>query len=401
MKKILFAFAFLFLSIGFAKSQNKIEWMFSNDIEKALKNDTTHYKMLLAQKQYLLIGDYANSLKYADMIKLKVETEKPINWLEHFTNPKDYKAVPAKDYIIEKLKNEKIIVIAEEKYNPLARVFFANIMKDLYVNGFKYFTHQYLYTNDSTLAKYKYPTQNTYTIPEEIQLGNLIREALSNGMNIFPLETDKTFLNQIDKNNERANIIKSVLDMDPNAKIIVFMNEKDAYKGTDVNNVKGILDLVKDKTGITPYTINAVALYEHHFKRLENPNYAKIKAEEVSFLVDKSDKPLIAKNSNMTFDAVLYFPKNEYIDARPNWLNVKEKRNSYIIGQNRISIDYPVLVKAFKINEEKGELLPFDIVEIKSQTDKKALLLKNGEYYFEIINKNRAKNTFQKVVIGK
>lgn len=401
MKKFLFAFALIFLSIGFAKSQNRIEWMFSNDIEKALKNDTTHYKMLLAQKQYLLIGDYANSLKYADMIKLKVETEKPINWLEHFTNPKDYKAVPAKDYIIEKLKNEKIIVIAEEKFNPLARVFFANIMKDLYVNGFKYFTHQYLYTNDSTLAKYKYPTQNTYTIPEEIQLGNLIREALSNGMNIFPLETEKEFLNLLDKNNERANIIKSVFDMDPNAKIIVFMNEKDAFKGTDANNVKGILDLIKDKTGITPYTINAVALYEHHFKKLENSNYAKIKAEEVSFLIDKSEKPLIAKNGNMNFDAVLYFPKTQNIDNRQSWLTLKDKKQAYYVHVNKISIDYPVIVTAYKINEEKGNLLPYDVIEMKSATDKKALLLKNGEYFFEATNKNGDKNSFQKVVIGK
>ncbi len=396
MKKFLFLFAISFLAIGFAKSQNKIEWLYSNDIEKLLKNDTTHFKMLIAQKQFNLIGDYANSLKYADMIKIKVDSEKPLNWLEHFTNPKDFKTVSAKDYLVEKLKNEKIIVIAEEKYNPLARVFFATIMKDLYVSGFKYFSHQYLYTNDSTIAKYKYPTQNTYTIPDELHLGNLIREALSNGFSIFPLETDKSYLQQIDKNNERANIIKSVFDMDPNAKIVIFMNIQDGFKGNDANNVKGVLDLVKDKTGITAFTINTAALYEHHFKSLENSNYSKIKAEEPSFLVDKSEKLLGAKNGNMVYDAVLYFPKSKYEDGRPNWLKQKESKFTYFINANKISVNYPVLVKAFKINEEKGELLPYDVIELKSATDKKALLLKNGEYYFEAINKNGDKNTFQK-----
>lgn len=56
-----------------------------------------------------------------------------------------------------------------------------------------------------------------------------------------------------------------------------------------------------------------------------------------------------------------------------------------MIGKEKITIAYPVMLKAFFTHEEINAV-PVDVIEIKAFSDQKALVLPEGKYIIKIHN---------------
>lgn len=93
-------------------------------------------------------------------------------------------------------------------------------------------------------------------------------------------------------------------------------------------------------------------------------------------------------NGDERYDVRLYHPRTTYMNGRPNWMLLDEERNVYMIDQDEINLDYPLLVKAFLLTEENDAVL-VDVIEIKKFTDQKALILPKGKYRLQINNNKR------------
>jgi hypothetical protein len=83
-------------------------------------------------------------------------------------------------------------------------------------------------------------------------------------------------------------------------------------------------------------------------------------------------------------DMVVFFPRTEYVNGRPNWL-VYDKGNRYAWpGAIPAGFTYPVMLLAFHSEEDTSVAVPEDIIELERVWDKKALVLTPGRYVVEI-----------------
>jgi len=101
--------------------------------------------------------------------------------------------------------------------------------------------------------------------------------------------------------------------------------------------------------------------------------------KEVSVFVDDEGVVFHGGPGDERYDVRLFHPRTTYINGRPDWLLMQGEREIYMLRSDSISIDYPILVKAFHKNEG-DKAVPADVIEIKDIADQKAMVLPKGEY---------------------
>ena len=143
---------------------------------------------------------------------------------------RQFEAVEAVNYIVERSTREQIIILNEAHHKPRHRVFARRLLQGLYDNGYRYFGLETLgndfrdstqFMLDSLMQQRGYPLYSpisgTYT--REPQMANLIREAIRIGFTLFAYERDR----QGDRELIQAqNIKRKILDKDPEAKIFLY-----------------------------------------------------------------------------------------------------------------------------------------------------------------------------------
>lgn len=143
---------------------------------------------------------------------------------------------------------------------------------------------------------------------------------------------------------------------------------------------------LKDKTGIDPLTI-----YQDNFtekiRQNEHPILSTLDINEPSVFIGEDDEIIQITDE---VDIEVIHPKTTYKDGRPNWLYQSDDYQSYHIDSDSLTIDYPILVKAY-LEEEQGKGVPVDVVELKAKWDKKFLVLRKGKYLIVLDNKKEQK----------
>jgi hypothetical protein len=101
--------------------------------------------------------------------------------------------------------------------------------------------------------------------------------------------------------------------------------------------------------------------------------------------VDSSGQTFYGPQEYKQYDARVYHPKTKWEHGRPHWV-FENNRTPYYI-KDKITLTFPCLVFAFITAEKKENenAIPFDIVELKTSTDKKALSLKKGQQFTIVI----------------
>jgi hypothetical protein len=331
-------------------------------------------------EQLFYIGDYKTGLQFHDIaVDIVNGSYNYRNSPNDSSKIKGYSTFPAKEYIIKKSKNEKIIIINESHHQPMHRTFTTSLLKDLYLNGFKYLAVETL-TNDSlinyNLNHDKYPKTNSGYYSKEPQYGNLIRVALEIGFELIAYD---------DITNRREymqalNIKKQTFDKDPNAKVLIHCGYGHGYEDMRDSLMGGWLAQL---TGINPLTIDQVTLSEHSDRMYENEYYGTTYSNISAVFLEKTNVNASFKipEGIIGYDMSIYHPRTKYVNGRPDWLNLTGEKKYYFPCENKeISILYPLLVRAYLHSENPKSAVPYDCIEITSEKDKTALLLKPGKY---------------------
>ena len=293
----------------------------------------------------------------------------------------------AVDYIIKKSKTEQIIIINEAHHQPRHRVFTRELLQGLYQQGYRYLGAETISEGDTNLNARKYPTQFTGYYTQEPMYGDLIRTALEIGFFVFPYETT-VFLSDSTAGKhreiEQAKNIKKVLERDPEAKILIHCGY-DHLLETEVPELeKAMAGRLQEFTGINPFTINQERYTERSSLMYERPFFKMLDLKYPAVLVDSSGHLFNGMENYKGFDAIVYHPRTNLVDGRPDWV-YEGQRNPYQIHEE-IKTGFPCLVLAYLSSEclaEKNkykQLIPYDIIELKNAEDKKALALKSGNY---------------------
>ena len=368
-------------------------YKYSAKIFENLLKDTLNFA---AATDLSFIGEYEQALIIWDRDEDKIfPPNLTADEEKYFSN---FKAVNAKDLILEKAKTEQIILINEAHQQPYHRVFTTSLLHELYKAGFRYFSAETISNYDISLKelqKNKYPTINSGYYTREPLYANLIREAINEGFEIFGYET--TRLGNDDSSGinlreiDQARNIKKILDKDPKAKILIHCGWGHIVEAPYPGWGKAMAGRLYEYTGINPFTIDQTKLTEHSSPEYQNPYWTSINLDYYAMFVDSIGQIFYGPQKYKQYDARVYHPKTKWLHGRPHWVFENNRMPYYI--KEKITLTFPCLVFAFipKEKKENNDAIPFDIIELKNAADKKALSLIKGQHYTIVIRDKNSK----------
>ncbi|RLD64766.1 MAG: hypothetical protein DRI95_10160 [Bacteroidetes bacterium] len=394
----------ILLSIISCKNEKRIietiefnnKYKFSSEIEKKVKTDIIAWKHQISAADYATKGDYQNALTQWDLAMGTRERNFTIKQIDSIN--KKYKIVSAKKYIIEQSKTNQVIIINEAHHNSSHRVFTKSLLQKLYDNGYKNLGLEALGNGeylDSILNKRKYPIQKTGHYIKDPQFGNLVRNALLIGYNLFAYENMGKGSGK-PREIEQAKNIQKIIDQKPNEKFLIHCGYDHALEGIHISWEKAMAGRLTEYTGINPLTINQVVYSEKSKPEFNHPLLKALNIKESSIIIDNDNNPLKYNRDNAWTDIAVFHPNTEYVDSRPNWL-FKNGNENVSISLTDIEIEFPIMVLAFKKGEDINLAVPIDITEVESKTENCNLGLKKGTYEVVVTNGKQSIKFEQKV----
>ncbi|MFT4203444.1 MAG: hypothetical protein QM610_05970 [Chitinophagaceae bacterium] len=363
-----------------AQSLRDSVYLFKSVIEQKCHSQDSgfYYHGGVAASDLSFIGLYKDALVKYD-IPRKEEVVEISDSIKKYVNT--LKATPAQKYIIDKAKKAQIIIVNEAHYNPRNRVFLTTLLQPLKNIGYTVFAAE-TFANDLNFEHQNHPTLHSGYYSCEPQFGNLIREAVGLGYKLLPYED--TLPNFKYRELNEAKNINVYLQSHPDAKIIIYCGFDHISENPLKNGYKTMASELKETTGIDPLTVNQVYLGERFFKNLERPERQLLNAADYTVFVDTKGNVLSGKNT----DIAVYIPDTQNKYNRPEWI-FENGKVPLFIPTNKITIDFPIMVKVYSSNDDIQTAIPIDVIEIenKSGLAKTALaIFPKRKYIIEVSN---------------
>jgi hypothetical protein len=378
-------FTLLSFSINLNAQMTKETYKFSEDIETKMEKDTVPWRFQYGATYYSISGNYKKALQTWDKTMSKI----PSITAQDSSYFKEFKPQDAKQYILNRSKNEKLIIINEAHNNSRHRVFTTSLLKGLYKNGYRFLGMEMLY--DTLINQRKFPVLSSESMYiDESQSANLIKEALDIGFTLFKYEykwvKDKTGK---DRESEQAKNIAKVISQNPNAKFLIHCGYDHLNEGIPGIKEweKAMAARVHDLTGINPFTIDQIPGSEKGDLKFNTPFIKMANIKKPSIMVNAKGEAYNGKISNKRADCSIIYPVSTYTNERPDWLSLDGQRKTFHIPANAIT-EYPVLVMAYRNNEFEQEGIPADVTEITNKDQKVDLILDKGNYRIIVKNKD-------------
>ncbi len=378
-------FTLLSFSINLNAQITKEIYKFSEDIETYMEKDTVPWRFQYGATYYSISGNYKKALQTWD----KTMSTIPSITVQDSSYFKEFKPQDAKEYILNRSKNEKLIIINEAHNNSRHRVFTTSLLKGLYKNGYRFLGMEMLL--DTLINQRKFPVLDSGTMYiQESQSANLIKEALGIGFTLFNYEykwvKGKTGK---DREREQSENIATIMAQNPNAKFLIHCGYDHLNEGIPGIKEweKAMAARVHDLTGINPFTIDQIPGSEKGDLKFNTPFIKMANIKKPSIMVNAQGEAYKGKINNERADCSIIYPVSTYTNERPDWLNLDGQRKTFHIPANSIT-EYPVLVMAYRNNELEQEGIPADAVEITNKDQKVDLILSKGDYRIIVKNKD-------------
>ncbi len=372
------------------------DYKFSSEIEEQILHDTLAWRYQISASDFAEKGDYQNALIHWDMgmpTQDKNYTKTEIDSI----NSK-YSVVNAAEYIIQESQKNQVVMINEAHHNSMHRAFTKSLLQRLFDNGYKNLGLEALENGDyfdSALDNRGYPIQTTGYYTKAPQFGDLVREAIKIGYNVFAYENIGSGSGKF-REIEQAKNIQKVIDSRPNEKFLIHCGFAHLMEGTYASWEKAMAGRLTEYTGINPLTINQVEYSERSKAEFNHPLLKALDIKESSILIDEDNNPLKYERGEAWADIAVLHPNTEYVNDRPNWLFENGNKN-ISVELSDIPIEFPVMVLAFKKGEDINKAVPIDIMEVENKKENAHLALEKGAY--EIVVTNKVKSfKFEKIV---
>ncbi len=375
-------------------------YQFSSRILSTLEKSTSRNRVDMAAYSFSYIGEYWHALSYFDTQYEQVKAPLTRNDSLHFEH---FKPVDAKEYILQRAKNEQIVILNEAHHTPIHRVFTSTLLKDLYRMGFQYMGAETLGHEDSLLNKRKYPVLKSGYYAKEPQYGNMIREALQIGYRVFPYgaNTPDEFASGKSREIAQARYIEKVLKQNPKAKIVLHCGYAHVYDVPLKNNwEKAMAGRLKEFTGIDPFTIDQQQWTELGDRAKEEPLYHLMNVKAPSVYVNAAGRTH-PKLADVLTDIQVVHPRTTYRHGRPAFLLRDGQWKPCFVSKQQLSLGFPCLVLAYREGENVSRAKPLematpvDVIELKSATEQKALILPLGNYHVVVQSPNGNQTEFR------
>jgi hypothetical protein len=331
--------------------------------------------------QYIsFTGDYSSALQFAEKSFDKLDSLVVAGIPGHVNEFKDISHIDARKYIVDKAKDQQVIMINEAHCKPLHRAFTLSLLDDLYKQGFRYLAME-AFNNyaDRSLQKVNINTGHYITEPVGAELA---RRALSLGYTLISYEDTSRFSGSQRDAVQAANIFK-VLQQDPAAKIIVHAGYGHISEKSFDNGYIPMGLAFKKLSGIDPFTIDQIEMTEgsvFEYGRIFYDNYIKKYPLQYPSIALQKNKPL-SPLENTGIDLTVIHPATIYKNGRATWYSLNGLRTETGIKPTERSL---FMVQAYYENEysEKklGLIIPADQTYIAADNGHYYLYLQKGKY---------------------
>ncbi|WP_409417166.1 hypothetical protein [Flavobacterium sp. PS2] len=385
MKQKTTIFLFLICSAANLFSQPKKEtYHFKEDINTSIEKDTVAWKYQSGAVSYSMSGYYQEALEAWDKNGATI----PKITKEDSLYFKSFKPKNAKEYIINRSKNEQVVIINEAHNNSRHRVFTTSLLQGLYDNGYRYLGIEALW--NSLVNTNKFTVEETGFYTKEPQFANLINEAIKIGFILFDYEyTSEKSITGKEREIEQALNIAKIIKANPNAKFLIYCGYDHIIEGVPriQSWEKAMAGRLTEITGINPFTIDQISSSERGQLKLNNPYIQMVNLDYPVIMINDNGETFNGKINNDTkIDCSIIHPITKYNNGRPNWLTLSGERKTYKIP-NSIITEYPALVLAYRNNEFEQNGIPADIIEISDKNQIGNLILSKGDYKITIKNR--------------
>lgn len=385
-KKYLFS-SLILLSFCFYSCSGQYEkiepiehpYKLSSQIELDMQTKVEGWRFQAGAWAYAEIGNYAKMLSTWDTGMIG-EKKKPVHELEIFYSK--YQVAEALPYLLKRIKSEQIVIINEAHQQPLHRVFTYQLLNDMYQQGFRYLGLETLDERDTLLNVRKYSFTDSGFYSKEPQFGELIREALRIGFQLFAYEKIEEGL---DREVEQAKIIQKMIDKDPTGKFIIHCGFSHAAEGHVPSWGKAMAGRLTELSGINPFTINQTDFTELGTRSFEDPLYQHLDPDFPVVYLDANEESYKYEVYPERFDIMIFHARTKYIHQRPEWIFHSGKK-PVEVKLSDLDIELPALVMAFYPDEDYKKAVPADIQELTNTSDSIYLALKPGKYNVIIQN---------------
>lgn len=383
-------FLFLFANLITTYNTNAQEFPYklSKDILVEKDSNQNAFALQIAATNFAFQGDYKQALKI---------------WNEQRPNQKEIKltefdslffvkskVISAKDYIIEKSKNEEIIILNELHHNSSHRKFARLLLKDLYDNGYRYLGLEAL--NDNQINQRKFGTLESGYYTSEPEFGNLIKEALDLGFILFGYEESETDNWDADKwkNREIAqaqNIFK-FMQSHTDGKYFIYCGAGHAFEGDNKGRGKSMAGVLADLTNMNPLTIDQNRYSDKGENNYNQPLSKLVKTNEPSILINSDGTVFRGNSTSYETDISIIQPIESDENKSAFWLD--ENQNEIKIPKEK-TIEYPALLLVYRKGELATNGIPTQVIEFKNEKDQKKQFVKNGDFDYLLIDSKNNK----------
>ncbi len=354
-------------------------YLLDEEVENKVDQSEESWRFQSAATDYAEKGNYSQSLIAWDQDYLDRTPE--LN-LEELANDslsffESYQARRALPYILELAKDRRIVIINEAHHLPKARVFTRSLLDGLKDLGFRHLGLEALSHADSSINERGFPVQKTGFYTREPQFGNLLRDAMQMGFQLFPYEAQGGE-NGRERELAQATQIAAYLETHPEAKVLIHCGYAHAYKGNYPAWEKAMAGRLQEMTGIEPLCIDQQAYRERSEKRFEAKDYRFQHLAFPTVYLDSLGQSFKLPNNADFVDVVVFHERTEWREGRPQWI-FGQKYQPVTLDLSTVEMEPPFLVGAFLKKEGIQSSIPIDLMEVKEK-GKVLLSLSRGQY---------------------
>jgi hypothetical protein len=161
--------------------------------------------------------------------------------------------LPATAEVLRQTAATSLVLFNENHVQPKGRYWVRSLLPALYQQGLRYLALEAL-GDDANLPQRGYPTLGSGFYLRELQLANLVRDALAMGFTLVPYDTMADDREQ----GQAQNLWRRSLGQDPHAKVVVLAGF--GHIDERVGSSKSMARWLHELSGLNPLTINQTDL---------------------------------------------------------------------------------------------------------------------------------------------
>jgi len=365
------------------------DYKFASQIEGELERDTMPWKYQISATDYSMKGDHAAALDHWDRTVGGRAIEYSENEIDSIN--RKYQKVGAAEFIVKEAKSHRVVIINEAHHNAFHRVFTRSLLRELYQIGYVNLGLEALGNGDHQdmdLNERGHALQSSGYYTSNPQFGNLIRDAIAIGYNVFSYESTEPGSGSPREIAQAANIT-SMMEERPDEKFLIHCGFDHALEGKHSSWGMAMAGRLSEYTGVDPLTINQVIYSERGNSDLNLPLLKALNVDEPTVILDSLQRPFRYERGEAWCDVAVFHPNTNYIAGRPDWI-FSDGYKRIRVPLEELDVTFPAMVMAFPEDEGFVKSVPVAMMEVEGRSDSCFLGLFEGEYVVVVTDGTKA-----------